>query len=251
MNDNLDGLRALQKQMPKSYRLLFSDAAGNNERMAFIYDSSKLKALEKIGEIGIPVKDLKNIKLPGIKGPFTGFDRNPYLAAFQAGSFRFILVNVHLYFGKRGDVPSMDRRCLETFAVARWADQRRRSKNSYCRDVIALGDFNLPKKDLSDRVFQALTRKGLKLPEHTTKVGSSLSGDEHYDQIAFHPGETAGDYTGVSGVFDYDTRLFARLWKPVELATSAKAKRKARSRFWAYCRYYISDHRPLWAQFRI
>lgn len=161
-----------------------------------------------------------------------------------------MLVNVHLYFGKKGDVPSVDRRCLETFAVARWADQRRRSKNSYCRDVIALGDFNLPKVDPADPVFKALTRKGMQLPRHTTNVGSSLDSDDYYDQIAFHPGETSGDYTGLSGVFDYDGAAFAKLWQKVEDASGAE-KRKAKSRFRAYCRYYISDHRPLWAQFKI
>jgi endonuclease/exonuclease/phosphatase family metal-dependent hydrolase len=251
VNDNLAGLRGILDHLPKAYHLLFSDVAGNNERMAFAYDSRKVTPLEKVGEIGIPPKDLAKIKLPGVRGKFSGFDRNPYLAAFEAGKLRFMLVNVHLYFGKKGHLPSTDRRCLETFAVARWADQRRRSKNSYCRDVIALGDFNLPKVEKDDPVFKALTRKGLRLPEHTTRIGSTITADAHYDQIAFFPAETNGDFTGRTGVFDFDGALFKDLWARVDAARGAKAKRSRRNDFMAYMRYYLSDHRPMWAEFKI
>ena len=65
--------------------MLFSDTAGNDERMAFLYDSRKATVLEEIGEIAVPPKDLPHIKLPGITETFTGFDRNPYLATFQVG----------------------------------------------------------------------------------------------------------------------------------------------------------------------
>ena len=68
-----------------SYRMLMSDVAGNNERMAFLYDSQKLSLLEEVGEIAYPPSQLKNVKLPGIDLAFDGFDRSPYLAAFEAG----------------------------------------------------------------------------------------------------------------------------------------------------------------------
>lgn len=241
VNDNLAGLRAIQQQLPPAYRVLFSDAAGNDERLAFVYDSTRVTLLEKVGEIAIPPSDLPFIKLEGIAAEFKGFDRNPYLAAFQAGHFRFILVNVHLFFGDDAAAASIDRRCLETFAVARWCDIRRRSKNSYTRDIIALGDFNLPKADSLNPVYRALTRRGLKLPAHSTQIGSSIASDNHYDQVAFHPAETAGDFTGNAGVFDYDGAIFADLW--------AGRPAKDHADFKAYIKYYISDHRPLWTEF--
>ena len=37
------------------------------------------------------------------------------------------------------------RRALEAYAVARWADLRRKDKDAYVSNIIALGDFNLPK----------------------------------------------------------------------------------------------------------
>ncbi len=37
INDNLEGFRALQKELPKKYRAVFADASGNNERMAYLH----------------------------------------------------------------------------------------------------------------------------------------------------------------------------------------------------------------------
>ena len=46
VHDNLAGLRAVQDLLPKKYRVLFNDAGGNQERFAFLFDSTKFKSLE-------------------------------------------------------------------------------------------------------------------------------------------------------------------------------------------------------------
>jgi len=240
VNENLVGLRGLQKFLPAKFDVLFSDAAGNNERMLYLYDRTKIKLLELVGEIAVPPSDLKDVKLPGIAQPFTGFDRNPYLAAFKAGSFTFLLANVHLYFGDDSEAASIERRCLETYAVARWADLNVKSKHAYATDIIALGDFNLPKVDPADPVYKALTKRGLQLPPHSTEIGSTIASDSHYDQVAFFPSQTKEEFTGQRGVFDFDGAVFKTLW---DTRTPAQ--------FRAYVRYYLSDHRPLWAEFKI
>src|SRR5262245_34443943 len=51
VNDNLVGLRGIQQQLPKSYRLLVSESGGNKERLTFIYDSAKVTPLEKFGKL--------------------------------------------------------------------------------------------------------------------------------------------------------------------------------------------------------
>ncbi len=239
VNDDLRGLRAIQQHLPPAYRLLTSDPGGNKERLAFLYDAGKITLLEKVGEVTIPPSDLKQIALPGTQQRFDGFDRSPYLAAFQAGSFHFLLVNVHLYFGSDSKI-SMNRRNLEAYAVGRWADIRRKSKYAYTHDIIVLGDFNLPKAEPGDPTYVALTKRGLHLPEHSTLIGSSITNDSKYDQIAFFPGETQAEYTGHSGVFDLDGALFKSLWET-----------RGQGDFLTYMRYYISDHRPLWAEFRV
>jgi hypothetical protein len=121
VNDRLAGLRSIQQFLPASCKVLFSDKAGNNERLVYLYDSAKVSPLEMVGEIAIPPRDHKDIRLPGISPPFTGFDRNPYVAAFRAGEFTFVSVNVHQFFGD-DEADSIERRTLETYAVARWAE---------------------------------------------------------------------------------------------------------------------------------
>lgn len=217
--------------------MLFSDVAGNNERMAFLYDSRKVRLLEKVGEIAIPTSELRHIRLPGVATTFQGFDRNPYLAAFQVGQTSLLLVNVHLYFGS-DTRRHMQRRALETYAVARWAAKRRKSRFSFTREIIALGDFNMPRREAGDPIYAALTSRGLELPDHTSEVGSNLASDKHYDQIAFFPGATRDCFRQM-GVFDFDTVVFKTLWDDPA---------RSKADFRACVRYYLSDHRPLWME---
>jgi endonuclease/exonuclease/phosphatase family metal-dependent hydrolase len=240
-NDNLEGLRGIQEQLPKGYAALFSDPGGNNERFAFLYDADRLEVLEEIGKVTVPPKELKSVKLPDVTQPFQGFDRNPYLVSFAVDDLRFVLANVHLYFGDERSKEGVDRRCLEAYAVGRWADLRRRNEDAYTPNVLALGDFNLPVRDPADPVYRALTKKGLTLPPHSTKVGgSNLSDDAQYDQMGVFPGPMEEAIEQV-GVFDFDGALFRDLWG------ETKAEQ---SKFRSYVKYYLSDHRPLWARLR-
>lgn len=240
VKDDRNGLTQLLAALPKSWRTLFSDAAGNDERMAFLYDSTKIKTRELVGEIAVEPSDLKNVKLPGAEQAFQGFDRNPYIASFQAGKTVFCLVNVHLYYGDDTAKPALDRRALEAYAVARWCERESKSKHALTPLIAAMGDFNLPKADPADPIFKALTKTGLELPKHSTEIGSNLQGDQHYDQVAFFPAGAGASFTGKSGVFDFDGGVFAALWQS-----------KTSVQFRSYIRYYLSDHRPLWAEFAL
>ena len=91
--DDLKGLREVQRFLPKSYRIVFNDKAGNNERAAFVYDSDKISELEMIGEVAVPPSDTRYINLPGINRKYKGFDRNPYFVSFQSGNFDFVIAN--------------------------------------------------------------------------------------------------------------------------------------------------------------
>jgi endonuclease/exonuclease/phosphatase family metal-dependent hydrolase len=267
VNDDLAGLRAIQKHLPTSYRVLFNDAGGNDERFAFVYDSAKVRPREEVGELTVPATDLPSVRLADIAARFVGFDRNPMLASFRVGDLELTLAGVHLYFGKdrAGGLPDdegaaasrsrtararakgakepppaagMDRRILEAYAIARWADTRHRDRKAYTPNVVALGDFNLPVRAPGDRVYDALTRRGLQLPEHSTHVGgSNLNDDAHFDQMALFPGPVQDAIEQV-GIFDFDGAVFRDLWRS---GTDAQAKR-----FRAYVKYYLSDHRPLW-----
>jgi endonuclease/exonuclease/phosphatase family metal-dependent hydrolase len=240
VNDNLRGIDAIHERLPSRYDLLFSDSSGNQERQAFLYDTRKVSRLREVGRLSIPPSQLPRIRVPGSTTPFAGFDRGPYLASFNSSGFRFSLLNVHLFYGS-DDPADVDRRTLETFAVAWWADRRNRDSHSYVPDIVPLGDFNLPKAEAGDRIFDALVSLGLEVPPHSSQIGSAIASDNHFDQIAFFPGVTQARFTGACNVFDFDGALFQDLWNDPQ---------RTPQQFLGYTRYHISDHRPLWAEFR-
>jgi hypothetical protein len=180
--------------------------------------------------------------MPALHPPFQGFDRPPYLAAFHlvGTPLSVQLVNVHLYFGSPSPA-DVARRALETMAIARWADLRNRSPYAGARELIALGDFNMPKarRDGGNVVYDALTSRGLVLPLHSGLVGSSIASDNFYDQVALFPTTTKKWFVQM-GVFDFDAVVFPELW--------ARGDWQA---FNAYLRYYLSDHRPMWVEVRV
>jgi endonuclease/exonuclease/phosphatase family metal-dependent hydrolase len=233
VNDNLEGLNRLHTLLP-GYRVLFSDKAGNDERMAFIFDSARVGLLDKVGEIAVPPRWKYVIRVPGSTQKFRGFDRNPYLAGFRLGGLDTVLVNVHLYYGKN-TAHHKNRRFMEALATARWADLRRQSANAFSKNIMVMGDFNLEKVGWDDPMWVVLGKKGLLLVPHSTYVGgSNILDDRPYDQLAFFPGPIE-DRIQASGVFDFDNALFKHLWDT-----------RPEADFMAYMRYYISDHRILW-----
>jgi hypothetical protein len=85
VKDNRRGLDGLMAALPASWRMPYSDAAGNDERMTFLYDSGKVKPRELTGEVAVAPSDLKNVALAETTvAKFEGFDRNPYIASFQS-----------------------------------------------------------------------------------------------------------------------------------------------------------------------
>lgn len=236
VNYKLEGIRLLEAALPSHYNVIFSDKGGNNERSAFVYDNRKIKLSEMVGEIGIPPKDQKFIKIKGITQKFSGFDRNPYLCSFQWNNQILVMITVHSFSGstKKEDI---ERRALEAYAIGRYADLRNKSKYSFSKNIIALGDFNIPKIEKGDLVYEALIKRGLILPEHSAKVYSNISNDKMFDQIAFLP--SMKSKIQQQGVFDFDNALFPKLWK-----------NESKKNFKAYLRYYISDHRLLWMQLK-
>jgi endonuclease/exonuclease/phosphatase family metal-dependent hydrolase len=233
--ENSEHFQTIVSLLGTPYKFVFSDEGGNRERMAFIYNSNKILVREEIAELTISPDDYKNIKLPGVAEKFEGFDRSPYMVSFRVNKFDFLLLNVHLYFGDDTEDASINRRCLEAFAVARWADLRSKSKYAFTNTVLTLGDFNLPKLDESDKIYKALLSKGLQLPEHSSRIYSNINNDKSYDQIAFLPG--IKDKILSTGIFPFDNIIFADMYKS-----------KTGGEFKGYLKYYLSDHRPMWME---
>lgn len=236
IKENLIDFRWVMNSLPESYDAVFSDMAGNNERMVFVYDKTRVDRLELAGEIAVPPGSHRHIKLPGIEQKFRGFDRNPFAVAFEVSGGVFTVVNAHLYFGSSSK-KSENRRALETYALGRWADLRMKRGDAYSGNTVVIGDLNLPAVKPGDKIYDALVKRGLRIPEHQSVIGTVITGGKYYDQLAFFPAET-GDAFIRQGVFDFDGAVFRDLWQ-----------QETPKEFDAFVRYHISDHRPIWAQF--
>jgi len=240
--DNLIDFDLILEELPKHFHCVFNDRAGNDERSAYIYDTRRVTLGPKIGEVVIVESDRKNIKLSGIKRDFEGFNRNPYLASFLVEKSEILLANCHLLYGPSDTTAekeaSIEKRQLEAYAISRWCDLRRNDSNAWTKNILALGDFNLPIAQEGDPIYEALTKRGLRLPPHETRIPTNVSGTNDYDQIAVTPGQLSRITN--QGVFDFDGVIFSEIYN-----SHAPG-------YWRTCaKYYISDHRPLWIQYEL
>ena len=240
--DNLSDFEQLAHELPDYFRYIFNDRAGNDERAAYFYDTRRVTLGPKLGEVAIVESDRKYIHLPGIQRRFHGFNRNPYIASFFVEGQSLLFANCHLFFGSQGTEAektlSIERRQLEAYAIARWCDLRRDDLHAWTRNILAVGDFNLPRATVGDPIFDALTRRGLRLPPHTTRIPTNVSNTADYDQIAVTPGLLSR--IAQTGVFDFDGVIFSDIYDPDKPG------------YWRTCaKYYISDHRPLWLQLKL
>ena len=238
--DNLKHFRKLVTYLGKDYDGIYTDTAGNNERAGYIFNVNRVVPTGLAAELAMRSTENREITVD-VGGEtetekFTGFNRTPYMVSFLAGRFECTLVNVHLYW------TLVSIRILETKALTKWAKSRVDKAYPPNNDIILIGDFNMPRVEEGDEICNILTKGGLRVPKYNTElVGSNLAGDKDYDELVFFPSRTNEDFTNRMGVFDFDKALFPSLW-----SDSDKDKQK---NFFQYIRYYISDHRPLWAEF--
>ena len=104
---------------------------------------------------------------------------------------------------------------------------------------MVIGDLNMPRAEPSDPIYRALKKDGLKIPEHGTRVGTTIANVSHYDQVAFFKGATSDAFIA-AGVHSFDNAILPDLW-------SARGE----VAFDAYLRFHLSDHRPIWIQFAL
>jgi hypothetical protein len=240
------GIRHLRAELPDSWDLLFSETGGNDERLAFLWDSDVVRRGQMVGKVSFEPDELARAGGTG----FLGFSRTPYIGTFHRGELAMMIVSVHSFFGTPGDPIDMARRLAETKAMAWWCEQAVDDPQAYTPDVLAVGDMNTPSEDdmeLAEEMLSELRKRGLYTPRYEaegadtvleTQIGTAVRSENHYDQLLFYPENTEADLIA-HGVFDFDTTIFPDLWQE-----------RGRTDFNSYVVWAISDHRPLWGQFR-
>ncbi len=247
VRDNVTAARRLLAELPDSWRLIFSEAGGNDERFGFFWDSEAVELGQLVGKMAIEARQLERAGGQG----FTGFSRTPYLATFHKGPVRLELASVHSIFGdKEKDPFAMMRRLAETKAIGWWCEERSKDPDSYTKDIIALGDFNTPSEDDAEfaaEMLDELRARGLHALRYKadgtdrvleTQLGTAVRSENHYDHLLFFPRHTDSDLEQI-GVFDFDDVVFHDLWTD-----------RGRTDFHNFTIWALSDHRPLWAQLR-
>ncbi len=206
-----------------------SDAGGNKERIAFVYDSRAVQFTGLAAETDGPRK--KN-RTTGQYVPEFNWWRKPYIGSFKAGNFDFALIAVHLQWGtKKG-------RKREIEELAKWIQTFQKDEYRVDRDVIAVGDFNI--QSFRSDLYKAATEYGLAAPKSIIKLdhGSNLAGNKRYDQILHHPTLTGSVFSEHGGVVDFYKGNHRGL---------APYKNLTKPQF----TFELSDHLPLWVQLKV
>ena len=245
-------------------------SGGNGERMAFVFDSRKVKFSNLAGEIVLPKKQLPKLNPADEKEkpqfePALQFSRTPYLVSFSSGWFNFNLCTVHIYYG---DAINTAKRVKEIQEVAQFFKNRIVRENKALPDAdywdrinyILLGDLNILSR--TDKTFLALTENtGFKLPKGIEKdvlTGTNVSKDKFYDQIVLNENEGNAAITK-AGIFDYYEHVyqltdFEQYKKGMNeaLKNSTLTTKEATEAYYKKWRtYQMSDHLPMWVEFDI
>ena len=235
LRDNLDDLQRVLRILGPYWRVIYNDAVkdpgGNRERVAFVYDKRAVVFNGFAAE-----GDAPRVKKGNEYLPVQSFWRAPYAASFRAGNFDFVAVGVHIRWGD-----DLAARKGEIALFADWISAMHEDAYGEDKDIIVMGDFNIPKLD--DALYQALTSKGLVVPKVLRKLtvgdrtvdGTNLGKNARYDQIA-HYAVDSDRQTRAGGVVDFH----------VSDAHIAKLFPGGMDR--EKFTYQMSDHLPLWIQ---
>jgi len=183
---DLRALRHMMHFLGDSWSFLMTDitagAKGNNERMAFVFDRSRVQPSGLAAEIVIPPEWRKELADDTLDRQFA---RTPYAVSFRACDQTFILVTLHVEFGH-----SSTERVREYKDIARWLREWADQSNRWHQSLLALGDFNIDRR--GDELWQAFTATGLTVPSDLHKVPRTVFSntdrpdlDKFYDQIAW------------------------------------------------------------------
>ncbi len=236
---NIKALRHMLKWLGSNWGLILTDvtkgSAGNDERLAYIFDNRKVQISGLASELVVPKEQLDKISEDALDKQFA---RTPYAVSFKSAGKTFILVTLHVIYGKKAK-----ERVPELKAIAEWLGDWARDINAWDHNLIALGDFNIDRS--GDELYNAFTSTGLFIPDDLNNVPRTIFSDpkkpnlsKFYDQIAWFTGANKMPALSMEyrrgGTFEFTKYAL----KSLNLTKSQLSWR-------------ISDHYPLWAEFSV
>ena len=236
LKGDLRALRDTIRFLGDDWSFLMTDVtlgdAGGNERLAFIFNQTRVQPSGLAAELVVPLDRLDRLEKNALSEQFA---RTPYAASFRRGDVTFILVTLHILFGEA----SADR-IPELQEIADIFREWARRSNRWHHNLLCLGDFNIDRN--GDALFDAFTSSGLVVPDELIDLPRTIfddpgESDDHsyYDQIAWFT-------SGAGALIDLTLRsggnfnFFPHVYSDTNLSRTSISFR-------------VSDHLPLWVEF--
>lgn len=251
---DLTGLRQVMSLLGDDWKYVISDTTegdkGNDERIAYVYNARKVQFGGLAGELTLPSKK-ERVPDPDRPGkmktryiPVEQIWRTPLICGFSAGWARFMLCNVHIQWGE-----SELSRKEEIDHVAQFIRNRTEDPTAWARKLILLGDFNIEdaNSDTYKMLWEAEYSSPLAHKDITTTVGTKKA---QYDRI-FIRQRVDGFEIMKGGTIEMFSVLFRDeeedMYRPL-----MKTKSGSEAKNYKHWRsFQLSDHQPLWVEFRI
>lgn len=233
---NIRALRDTMKVLGDHWSMILTDvtkgSSGNGERMAYLFDTRRVNLSGLACELVVPQESLTgDISNDAMQ---TQFARTPYAVSFKSCEKTFILVTLHILYGKKSED-----RIRELKAIAKWLSEWAGDINAYHQNLITLGDFNIDAR--GDLLAQSFLAEGLYVPEQLQDPAvtrSIFKETKYYDQIAWFNNNQ--NVPNLSMEFkDGGNYNFV----PVALENRGLTKQSLS--------FMLSDHYPLWAEFKV
>ena len=244
VRSNLGDFNRLMRLLGSWWRYLLTDVTlghrGNEERLAFLYDSRKVTFGGFASQVVLP-------PIAGQKGartPAEQLARTPFLVGFRSGWLKFTICTAHILYGRGVAAPA--ERVREIDQLARFLAARAGHSDAWAKNMIVLGDFNIFKP--KDETFLALKRARFTIPNVLKGLPSNAAGGKHFDQIAFIAPDLEDKLElSRAGVLDVFKTVFTEKTKDVDFYASARKK----TAYNTWRTYQLSDHLPMWIELRI
>jgi hypothetical protein len=243
---DLVALKQVMRFLGPQWDAIFTDVSyadsGNQERLAFVFDKSRVSFTGLAGELVLPGKAATEL--------MAQIARSPFLCGFQSSWAKFNLCTVHIYYGT--SVAEDPRRVAEINELAKLLATKAKDYIQIDNDAVSyspenlvlLGDFNI--FSTTDTTYEALRKNKFIVPDPLQKLpGSNVKQDKFYDQIAFFK-EARGITCASAGVFNFYEHVFD---DPKVFEATKVIPAKAKFADWRT--YQMSDHLIMWAEFDV
>ncbi len=229
LRDDLTDLGRALAILGPYWRVVYSDmipdGGGNRERLAFVFDKRAVVFTGFAAEANPPRTKQGQEYLSQVT-----WWRSPYMASFRSGNFDFVVLTAHIRWGD-----SAKSRVKELQLLADWVAAKRDEKTCEDKDMLVMGDFNIPSDD--DDLFKAVTSRGLAIPTALRGLafGTDLDKGKRYDQILHFP-VYPESFTNAGGILDFYAGDSQPLFPGMNKLDFT---------------FQLSDHLPLWVEFAL